>query len=464
MASFEQAETGYGYGALQVEDFLDRPEALFDVLRARGTLSFTPYRSGLFPASDLAGLTPEEAEVTGMRMAWLRDNAHVANALYKSGREDFVALAVNAGSAMLAVLQNNQDVLDGVVEGRYAPDDPMYRLPVRVRGDTLENDTEHRIQNDSVGYALWFTSRLIQDARLPPTAQNFDTLKQTVRYLEKIRYWEDSDEGAWEEERAIHTSSIGIVMAGLRSVKATIEGRGHMLDLPIDELIEQGAQALRLAWPYETTWSDQATAYDHTKDGPYPDELTRHMLQDFEVDIHEYDAALLFLVEPTELLEGAQAREVVESVTQNLLRPHGMARYHGDTYWGPRFPSILSREERTTSAEGRTENRNSKAAGIAYSGTEAQWTLFDPLLAAYWGKQYMESFAQHDRDMQLFHLNRTLSQLVPTADGRLLPPEASYLEYDEGRNIWRHNEHLPLLWSQANLLLALKIFEDSYRA
>jgi phosphorylase kinase alpha/beta subunit len=118
-------------------------------------------------------------------------------------------------------------------------------------------------------------------------------------------------------------------------------------------------------------------------------------------------------------------------------------------------------EERTRAAEGRVESRNKIAEGIAYAGVEAQWTLFDPLLSEFYGRRYLQTGSAEDRSKQLMYLNRSLAQFIATPDGPRLP-ESFYYTFQEGVNQWVPNDHTPLLWSQANLLRALNMFERTH--
>jgi phosphorylase kinase alpha/beta subunit len=100
-----------------------------------------------------------------------------------------------------------------------------------------------------------------------------------------------------------------------------------------------------------------------------------------------------------------------------------------------------------------------------YSKTEAQWTLSDAPLSTYHGKEYLRTNSRVEHSKQLLFLNRVLSQLVLT-EGKLLLPEAFYVEQvpapsSKPTNQWIPNDHSPLLWAQANLLLALKTFEQT---
>ncbi len=448
--------------SLAVHDFLNNPAALRHTLEAAGALQFTPYESGLFPASDLP---PETGEATGMNMAWLRDNAHVANALAETGHREQAAAV---GHAMLTILHNNRGLLDDVVSGK----NPASRLPVRVEGNTLQNDTEPRVQNDSVGYALWLTSKLIRRDIVWPTRHDLDNLAQTARYLEKVEFWHAEDEGHWEEDRRIHASSIGAAMAGLRELQAMFAERGYSHHIDLDSLWRTGETALQAILDQGRSDLSSRSLADDANIQPYPntvnaDELVTQHFKHFSVRRRQYDAALLFLVEPLNILSPVYQEKVVHDITHYLQRGRGIARYQGDTYWEPRFPSVMSVEERTRQAEGRTEQRNQTASGVAYTATEAQWTLFDPLLSAYWGNRYEATGGASDREKQLHYLDRSLAQLTLTDSGKLQLPEAYYYEYvptlakQAGNNHWIPNAHTPLLWSQANLLLALKAFEET---
>lgn len=450
------------------EEFLSEPEALRRLLESRGVLAFANYASGLFPASSIS---QEMAEATGMGKAWLRDNAHVANALYTAGES---SLAVPAGQALLNVLSNNRPILDGIVDGSLDPTDPQNRLPVRVDGNTLENYPEPRVQNDSVGYALWLTCRFMLNGSLRPRRQDLETIAQTVRYLDTIQYWHDPDDGHWEEDRLIHASSVGAIMAGLREARALFDRIHYHQGIDFGTMIEKGhsmlhsfrehhltqvTEARELFAPPSNSWRHQLPDIAITEEM-----VAYHFLDNFDIERRKIDASLLFLVEPLGVLDDLQSHEVILDIEQFLVREHGIARYEGDTYWGPRFKDTMQIGERTSTGPGRIEKRNLKAAGIAMTKTEAQWTLFDPLLSAYWGKMFLKTGQTAARTKQLAYLNRSLNQLVLMPDGQLKLPEAFYYDYAADRlgdkhTRWVPNDHVPLLWSQANLLRALLVFE-----
>ncbi|HUS26662.1 MAG TPA: glycoside hydrolase family 15 protein [Nevskiaceae bacterium] len=405
MAAHSNQTYSHNTPLVSAHDFLHDPTGLRQTLEAHKALEFPPYTSGLYPA---CALPPHMAQTTGYGMAWMRDNVHIAHALQQSGNS---AAAARTGQAILNIFKTHYSK------------DPGSRPPVRVVGDTLAVDTDimRSKQNDSIGYALWLASRFITNNVLEPTKENIDTVMQTVRYLDHIQYWQDDDSGHWEEARKVNASSIGTVVAGLKAVKAMGRQTNHNIDL--DELIGKGVQSLQAILPYETRQPAEA--------------------------VRRYDAALLFLVEPLNIVSPEQAEKIVQDISIHLVRDKGIIRYPGDTYWAPDFKSVMDADERTTSAPGRLEQRNLLAKGIQQSKTEAQWTLFDPILSVYWGRR-------GNRERQLLHLDRSLAQLTPSTDGQIWHlPEAYFLENGQ----WVPNDHRPILWAQANLLLALNMFE-----
>lgn len=452
--------TSSNQGTADVHMYLHDPARLRQELVEAGALTFKSYASGLYPASDLDEKTGDE---TGMTMAWLRDNAHVIAALYDTNFDR--PGAIRAGEAILEVLKNSEPVLDAAIRD---PRNPDNRLAVRVDGHTLVPDNEPRIQNDSTGYALWICSKLILEEALPADEANLAILVKVIEYLGAIEYWHDPDDSAWEEDRRIHLSSIGVVNASLNMARQLLQRHGANVSIDINMLITQGKNAVHDIWSRGYTDHPDHPVPEHEyKSIDWPlvlteDEELREALESFRMRPRPHDAALLFLVEPLEAVDTETAHSMVEDIEEHLVRKHGVVRYPGDTYWSPYFDELVTVNTRTQAATGRTEARNLKAAGIAITRSEAQWTLFDPLLSSYYGKRFQQTADPEDRDKQLTYLNRSLSQLTPYKNGsELRMPEAYFFGHVGGRNGWKPNPHIPLLWSQANLLRAIETFEET---
>lgn len=413
------------------EDFLDSPKRLGHELEEVGALQFRPRRSGLFAASDIAD--EALAEKTGMGMAWFRDNAHVANALSERGRDDNIEQARGVGRAFLQILQANEQLL---YSATHDPDAP--RLPVRVQADTLNNDSEQRFQNDSTGYAIWLPAQLMLRGLLEPSRDDLGMFAATARYLEAGRFWQQADEGQWEEDRQIHASSIGVVVASLSAVARVFDRHDYKTDVDLQQVINRGSDVL----------STILGQYGETPPtGDYPG--------------RQYDASHLFLTESLRLFDGASklANREVRQIEERLVRSKGTIRYPGDSYYAPGFTEMLAPGERTSQAEGRLEWRNTLGPDAERAQTEAQWTLFDPLLSSYWGRQYAATKDVAHRQRQLYYLNRSLAQYVEVGGQGLHVPELYYKNRETSP--WTTNDHVPLIWSQANMLLALEQFEKS---
>lgn len=369
------------------------------LLASSGSLDFPTYASGMVPAS----LLPSDAEnKSGMGYAWIRDNAHVANALMENGETEKAAGIVRA---ILQITKKYESKLDNIISGATSADNVMDRPPVRVTGDTLDATGQWpNAQNDSIGYALWIIAKAMDGEIIALEEDDLRVLNKLVAYLSAIEYWQDKDSGHWEEDRAVHPASIGVVVAGLEELKTS--RLAQYLDTNrVNGLIQQGREA-----------------------------LNKLLSQDIP-----RDASILFLVEPLRVLDEAQSTAVVAMVEDALLREHGVIRYPNDSYWNANYRDHFALGDRTADFSDRLDERTQ----YNIPGHEAQWTLFDPLLSVY--------FSRHNQsDKARYYLERTLASFVEQGD-RWAIPEAFFFEH----GTWVANDHIPLLWSQANVLLAL---------
>jgi phosphorylase kinase alpha/beta subunit len=76
-------------------------------------------------------------------------------------------------------------------------------------------------------------------------------------------------------------------------------------------------------------------------------------------------------------------------------------------------------------------------------------------MSVIFGQRHRASGATADHDAQIEHFNRSLGQLTDRGapNGEPRCPEAYYLE--KGRFV--PNDHVPLLWTQANLWIAFEM-------
>ncbi len=399
-------------------------DEIVDFLTEQGTFNFPTLSTGLFSA---AAADSSEFRLTGYQNVWVRDNIHVAHALWVIGERNVVIDAVQAFITFYAKFRHKfVDIIDGKTD----PPDAQSRPHIRFDGESLtENDEDWaHSQNDALGGLLWLICKLLRARDIEPDEQILDLLSLLVRYFHKIEYWQDEDSGHWEETKKIESSSVGCVVAGLRELNAWLEETAVQLDSLAQPLlvdcIKNGADALDEILPAECVQPD-------------PSQNRR------------YDAALLFLCYPFEVVCEEMTAQIAEDVRNNLMEPIGIKRYIGDSYWCADYRSLLSAEKRTTDFSEDISQRDA----LLKKNQEAQWCIFDPTLSVIYGKRFLEHGSNEDRELQIAHLKRSLAQLT-TANSRFAAyrcPESYFLEEGE----WIPNDICPLLWTQANLRLAL---------
>jgi phosphorylase kinase alpha/beta subunit len=318
----------------------------------------------------------------------------------------------------------------------------MNRPHIRFDGKTLEEVKEKwaHAQNDALGYFLWLFSKLVNEKQLRPTQDQLDALALFPLYFQAIRFWEDEDSGHWEEVRKVSASSIGVVIAGLEELRKLISNprqvckhKGTAITPEFAEsLIKQGRETLDSILPAECKPSDGAEG-------------------------RPYDSALLFLIYPLKVVDGQMADTILANVRAYLQGDFGIRRYVGDSYWAPDYKSKLSREQRTADFSDDLSRRDQLLLG---SGQEAQWCIFDPIVSCIYGTRFKATRSEATLTKQTEYLNRSLGQITSEGCQPAPPfrcPELYYLEH--GRYV--PNDHVPLLWTQANLMLSLKLMEES---
>lgn len=402
---------------------------LITFLEEQGTFRFPTISNGLFSASVATG---EEFGYTGYHHVWVRDNVHIANAHRVIG---LPAVAARTAQTLLQWFQIQRPRFEAIINGTADPQEPMQRPHIRFRGESLTDSSEKwsHAQNDALGYFLWLYCSLISDGTLTWDAAAAEVLPLFPRYWKAIRFWEDADSGHWEETRKIEASSIGVAVAGLRELRRVLITRtaapsAHELLILVEELLAEGETALGQILPAECVQPDP--------------QLQRR-----------YDSALLFLIYPLQVVDGDLAAQIVNDVTGNLQGEYGIRRYLGDSYWCADYKTALAPEARTADFSDDLAARDK----LLKPGLEAQWCIFDPIVSIHYAQRYLNSRSPHDLDQQIAYLHRALGQLT-SPDSTFGPykcPESYYCE--QGRYV--PNDVTPLLWTQANLRLALHFLE-----
>ncbi len=412
--------------------------SLTEFLESRGTFHFPTLPNGLFSAAAGEG---GDFELTGYRNVWVRDNVQIAWA-HLTVQND-ASIPLRCVQSLTDFFAKHRHRFVDVIEGRADPSEPMNRPHIRFNGADLTELSEKwaHAQNDALGYFLWLSCELIRRGALTVERADWTLFAQLVRYWQVVEVWHDEDSGHWEEVRKIAASSIGCVMAGLKALRELMqqpEITGRLSDVThpiskrdLDELLDRCRESLRRILPAECVQAD-------------PDQARR------------YDSALLFLIYPLNILQDRVLEDqILSDVSTRLRGAYGIRRYPGDSYWCADYRELLSAEQRTADFSDNLGARDR----LLQPGMEAQWCIFDPIIACIYGRRF-----QADRDPQSLRLQieatrRSLTQLTP-AGGRFPQhrcPESFFCE----RGVWVPNDITPLLWTQANLWQALAILEPS---
>src|SRR3989344_1128479 len=194
--------------------------------------------SGLFSAA-----APEVR--TGYHRAWIRDNIYTAIGLEVIDPE----LAIPTYHALLDILKKHEYKIDWAIRER-----PQHRHQyIHARYDplTMEEipDEWGNKQNDAIGLLLFKIGDLM-DRGYPVIRDLHDLrlLRKLVRYLASIEYWEDTDNGMWEENEEVHASSVGACLAGLRKIANYV--------LVPSYILEKGQETLDALLPRESLTKD----------------------------------------------------------------------------------------------------------------------------------------------------------------------------------------------------------------
>jgi phosphorylase kinase alpha/beta subunit len=399
-------------------------------LQKQGTFHFPALETGLFPAAHLS----ERGRYTGYDNVWVRDNIHIAHAHYVVGQ---AGVAVRTVQTLLLFFKRYCQRLERIIQGTADPDAVMNRPHIRFDGRTLselDGNWSHA-QNDALGYFLWLYCRLACTGHIAAGAEQLETLGLFPLFFQAVRYWEDKDSGHWEETRKIEASSIGVVVAALemmrqllaeRSIASlTVVGRSVTPAL-LDELITSGRKALDRILPAESIQPGRE---------------------------RPFDSALLFLVYPVEVVDSVQAEAILQAVETHLQGDFGIRRYRRDSFWCADYDELVPRELRTTDT---SEDMSARDA-LVKEGEEAQWCVFDPVISTIYGLRYERTADTHFISRQVHYLNRSLGQLTGRDSGfrEFLCPELYYLKGVR----YIPNDVTPLLWTQANLMIALHEME-----
>jgi phosphorylase kinase alpha/beta subunit len=202
-----------------------------------------------------------------------------------------------AAKALLTLFVKHTDKINWAIE--HKPHEAWQYIHARFHPETFEEYWEEwgNSQNDAVGEVLNLLVELeLRNASVIETQEERAMLQKIIDYLVTLEYWQDADNGIWEEAMEIHASSIGSVVAALKKAK-------EIPWLNVSEYaIEKGETALRTLLPRESS-----TKFS--------------------------DLALLSLIYPFRVTTEEETLEILRNVEYHLTKDKGVIRYKQDRYY-----------------------------------------------------------------------------------------------------------------------------------
>jgi phosphorylase kinase alpha/beta subunit len=215
---------------------------------------------------------------------WIRDNVYVALAFVAAG---LPSEAASIYSALFAIIKTYEPTLD--LTG-YPHKESELLLPRFTINGAKVKDRWSNKQHDAIGILLYGVGQLYSMDHEYVSESEKELIQKLVGYLERCRYWEDLDNGMWEEDPPLlHASSLAACIKGIEAVSSFCSyNLGYL-----------------------------ATAKENLAS-----------LLPSESSAHSTDMALLSLVWPL----GYKRQDIVQTVEDKLLRSNGVARFIGDKY------------------------------------------------------------------------------------------------------------------------------------
>jgi GH15 family glucan-1,4-alpha-glucosidase len=415
---------------------LSQIQEITTFLEKQKTFSFPILNNGLFPAAELVS----DTEYTGYGNVWVRDNIYLAYSHYFCGQTN---IATKTVKTLIQYFEKHQSRFVNIINGTVHKDEIMQRPHIRFQGKTLEEIDQEwsHAQNDALGYFLWFYCKLVREKILTPKSNELEIIGLIVCYFDAISYWEDEDSGHWEEDQKIEASSIGVVIAALTELKMLLQEKS------LTDEIKCNNKTINIAF-LEQLIKKGKTAIEQILPADCIQETPKNRL---------YDSALLFLIYPLQIIEGKMANKILDNVINNLQGDYGIRRYLKDSFWCRDYKDVPE-EIRTTLSTEREQwfKDNNRELQL---GEEAQWCIFDPIISAIFGLKFQETKEPQYLEQQTHYLNRSLGQITSSESplGGFKCPELYYLE----KGVYVPGDATPLLWTQANLKVALKMMEKS---
>ncbi len=240
------------------------------------------------------GVFTASLDDTFYNKAWLRDIYFITLGFFETGDMETTK---NAAKALLTVFVKHKDKINWAIENK--PKEAWQYIHARFHPETFEEYWEEwgNSQNDAVGEVLNLIVTLeLMGESVVETDDERAMVQKIIDYLVNIEYWEDDDNGIWEENLEVHASSIGSCIAALKKAKQV-----NWLKVP-EFAVENGELSLRALLPRES--------------------VTKFS-----------DLALLTLIYPFAVTSEEETLEILKNVEYHLVKDKGVIRYKLDRYY-----------------------------------------------------------------------------------------------------------------------------------
>ena len=246
---------------------------------------------------------------TGYDKAWLRDNFYTSLCFEATGDKEIVK---KVWRAVLDLFLKHEEKINWAIE--HKPHATWQYIHARYNPETFEEYWEEwgNKQNDAVGAILFKLADLeIKGLHVFETEDDKRIVGRLVEYLNTIEYWNDVDNGVWEEYEELHASSVGAVVAALKKLSEL-----SFIKIP-DGMIERGEETLKRLLPRESS----------TKFA---------------------DLALLSLSYPYGILDRSTEDIILKNIEYHLVKDRGVIRYKTDKYYNKNTVDEWSEEAEWT--------------------------------------------------------------------------------------------------------------------
>lgn len=330
-----------------------------------------------------------------------------------------------------------------------------------VIDDGREQPWNHK-QNDALGLSLDLIVRSIRSGQITrqdwSSGKRMTSLVSLVAYLDRARFDQMPDSGAWEEDARLNTSSIGLVTSGLEALHSLLSDTRSTTAVEFKEDFNRVAKHAGLAQYVSLTnlgelinRGYERITYQLTLGGESPD--YRHNDQNYRTA----DAALLNLIYPARLsrLKLDQKKQIL-TIVRSLSGSYGIKRYLNDNYQSANF---WFNDIRTDISEESNSRRRERFIPF----TEAQW-FFDSWFATASALVYQETLDPYFMTLAYQYMNRSLAQITGKgmlgANGREVPemalPESYNFIATSDQLLPAPSPIIPLNWAKASLTLMIE--------